>query len=268
MKISCLALVGLLAAVPATAQQWQVARDRFPFGGSRLKIRVEADARGTLRVIRGAPGSVRVAGRAEQGFTAAGLADNDQLTLTAAGEGPVDYMVSVPQDVWIDVQLPGSSFAESIAGRTRSRTFEWTRPEARSAAPVWVPPTGNPSLYTTYTRDVAPQRVTLPVLSAVRSLGIRIEDGPFRVRTGRPLSVERGDDDRLEIRADQPPMDILITLPAGTRDFRLEAGGAIAVAIADGQLTVRCSPVTDQRLSHGRRWLTFTPVDGSLSCAP
>ncbi len=269
MKIKCLAILGLLIAAPGSGQEWQVARDRFPFAGSRLTIQVEADAGGTLRIIRGGPGAVRVASRAEQGFTAAGLAENEELTLTAAGAGPVDYMVSVPENVWVDVRLPGHTFAESVAGSTRSRTFRWTRPSARPTAPVWVPPSpGDPALYTTYTRALAPRVILLPALANIRSLGVRIQEGPFRVQTGRPLSVERGDDDRLEIHSDQPPMDIVITVPDGTREFRLDVGEFTAVAITDGALAVHCSPVTDQRLSDGRRWLTFTPEDGALSCSP
>lgn len=268
MWIMRLVMAGLLLAGPAAAQEWQVAREQFPFAGSRLTIRVEAEARGTLRVIRGRPGTVGVAGRAERGFTAAGLAENEELTLTAAGEGPVDYMVSVPENVWIDVRLPGNSFAESVAGSTRSRTFEWVPPQPDRTPRVTTRQSGDPSLYTTYTRGLAPELVALPTLASVRTLSVRIEEGPFRVRTGRPLAVERGDDHRLEIRADRPPMDIVISVPAGSQAFRLDAGGETALVIRDGVLAVHCSPVTDQRLSDGRRWLTFTPRDGALTCPP
>ena len=274
MKWKHLAMLGLLFGSPAVAQEWQVARERFAFAGSRLTIRVEAEMAGTLRVIRGGSGSVQVAGRAERGFTGAGLDDTEELTLTAAGVGPVDYMVSVPADVWVDVRLPGRSFAESMAGSTRSRTFEWTPDPPRSGRRARPPSTPGapgsaaPSLYTTYSRPTAPGHVSLPSLLHVRSLELRIEEGPFRVRTSRPLSVERGDGDRLEIHADPPAMAVVITVPRRTRTLRLDAAGATALLMREGSVTVSCRPVTDQRLSDDRRWLTFTPTDGRLACAP
>ncbi|MFW5947049.1 MAG: hypothetical protein ACOCUW_01040, partial [Gemmatimonadota bacterium] len=97
MRYPLTAMLALVIAWPAAAQEWQVARESFAFAGTRLRILVQADAPGTLQVIRGAPGSVRVASRAVRGFTAAGLADTEELTLTAAGHGPVDYMVAVPE---------------------------------------------------------------------------------------------------------------------------------------------------------------------------
>ena len=74
-------LVALLLATPLSAQEWQVARQSYAFAGSRLDIRVDVTAPGTLQVLRGGPGSVRVASRAARGFTSAGLGD-EELTLT------------------------------------------------------------------------------------------------------------------------------------------------------------------------------------------
>lgn len=268
-RIHLIALLAALSAGPAAAQEWQVARESFAFAGSRLTILVEAEAGGTLRVIRGAPGSVRVASRAPQGFTAAGLAERDELILSAAGVGPVDYMVSVPDEVWIEVRLPGRSFGESMAGRTRSRTFHWTGSARDAPEPVspWIPPLDeDESLYTTFSRDLAPAVVSLPDLTNVRSVSVRIEPGRFRVISSRPLSVADGAVDRLEIRPNGPPLDLIVTLPTGTHHFRLVAGDHTALLVQGEQITALCSPMIQQWLSHGRRWLTFNPGDGTLDC--
>ncbi|MEJ2503149.1 MAG: hypothetical protein P8177_07485 [Gemmatimonadota bacterium] len=261
------ALLATLPAIPVDAQEWQVARERFAFAGSRLEIEVAAPVAGTLRVIRGGPGSVQVAGRAVSGFTAAGLGD-ERLTLSAAGAGPVDYTVAVPADVWIDVRLPGTSRGESIAGRVRSRAFEWQATGA-TAEPIaeWLPPLeGGSPRFTTFTRTDAPGVVALPELDHVHSVGIRVEGDRFRVVTSRPLSVDPGDPDVLEIRPAAPPMDLVVSLPAHTARFQLDLGGQAALVIDGDQVRALCAPVTRQELSDGRMWFTFSPVDGALQC--
>lgn len=269
MRTLLITLLALLAPLPVVAQEWLVARQNFGFIGNRLTIHVDAEAPGTLRLVRGTPGSVSVASRTEYGFTTAGLADDDELTLTAAGPGEVDYLVAVPQDVWVQVRLPGARFGESVPSRTRSRAFEWSAIEraAAQAADAWLPPLHEPaSLFTTFTRDVSPTVVQLPDLAYVRSLTVRLEEGRFRIMTSRPLTVRQGAEDRLEIRPGAPPMNIVITLPSTAPLFRLEVAGSTALLVERGAVTALCSPVTDQRLSNERRWLTFNPVDGALEC--
>lgn len=264
-----LTLLALLMAAPVAAQEWQVARETFPFAGNRLTILVDAETPGTLRIIRGLPGSVRIASRAPMGFTAAGLGERDELILSSIGTGPVDYMVAVPEEVWVQVRLPGSTFGEAVASRIRSRTFAWgdAASAARPTVPEWVPPVDRDEPpYTTFSRALAPAVVSLPDLTNVRSVSVRIESGPFRVMTSRPLSVSEGATDYLEIRPGGPPMDIVLTVPEGTHDFRLVTDGATAVVVDGATVGPLCTPMTDQRLSDGRRWLTFNPVDGALRC--
>ena len=267
MKAVTLALAIAALVSPATAQEWQAARETFAFAGSQLEIQVEANAPGTLHVIRGNPGSVRVAGRAVSGFTAAGLG-GERLILTSAGDGPVDYLVSVPVDVWVDVRIPGPGRGESMAGRVWSRTVRWDG-AMQAAEPVreWRSPLDErDARYTTYTRPRAPAVVALPELDHVRSVDIRIEGDRFRVVTSRPLAVAEGSPERIEIRPADPPMHVIVTLPATTAAFRLDMGGQTALVIDGQQVTTRCAPVTRQWLSNGRSWLTFSPVGGALEC--
>lgn len=269
MKYALIALIALIVPAPAAAQEWQVARERFAFAGNQLTIHVEAEAPGTLRVIRGGHGSVRVASRTDHGFSASGLAGNDELTLSSVGTDAIDYLVSVPENVWVRVRLPGSARSESLARRTRSRSFHWEQPRgaARQAVDAWVPTLDDTPLYTTFARDRAPSLVTLPDLAHVRSVSVRIEDGPFRTITSRPLATTHGADDRLEIRPAAPAMDIVLLVPPETPLFRLEAAGETALVLDGGSVTTLCSPMTQQWLSNERRWLTFNPVDGALRCA-
>jgi len=278
MKTFLIVLLALIGPSTAAAQEWQVSRESFAFAGHRLTIFVDARTAGTLRVIRGGPGSVRVASRAPTGFTAAGLAEHDELTLTAAGDGPVDYMVAVPDEVWVQVRLPGRPLGDAMAGHTRSRTYEWGDIPAPlheptispyGTTPLPVPPAGNlhPTLFTTFSRSLAPAVVNLPELANIGSVSVRLEPGPFRVLSSRPLSVDLGTSDRLEIQPASPPLDLILTVPAGTHRFRLVAAGETALVIEGDSMYTLCSPSTRQWLSHGRRWFTFNPVGGILNCA-
>lgn len=268
------AVLALLVAMPLAAQEWQVAREQFTFVGTRLTIQVDVEAPGTLRLIRGQPGSVRVASRSQRGFTASGLADDDRLTLSAAGAGPVDYLVAVPENVWVDVRLPGWVSGRSVA-RGRSGTWDWDAAARSEEAPVteWVPGFDTEgqwmeTLYTTYTRPLAPAEVRVPDLSTVDRVSVRVEGAQFKVTTGRPLAVQEGSRQELVIRPADPPMDVVLYIPSGTSPFTLRLGGATALTIDGATVTTLCAPVTDQRLSNGRRWFTFNPLGGSLRCAP
>ncbi|NIU73013.1 MAG: hypothetical protein GWN71_05330, partial [Gammaproteobacteria bacterium] len=65
------------------------------------------------------------------------------------------------------------------------------------------------------------------------------------------------------IRPARPPMELVLTLPAATRDFHLRAAGDTILIVDGAAITSLCEPVTEQWLSDGRRWLTFNPRDGS-----
>ena len=272
MRRLLLALLALLVAAPVAAQEWQVARDQFPFVGTRLTIQVDVEAPGSLQLIRGEPGSVRVASRAQDGFTAAGLADGDRLTLSAAGEGPVDYLVSVPENARVEVRLPGRSRSERVP-RGRSGSWDWNATERPLQAPVteWVPGMTaggdwDGSLYTTFSSDRAPEVISIPDLSVLKRVSVRFEGDRFKVVTGRPLSVHEGNDSRMVIRTVGPPMELVLLVPTTAEGFSLQLGGDLALIQDGDQMTTLCTPVIQQWLSDDRRWFTFNPQDGSLHC--
>jgi hypothetical protein len=214
-----------------------------------------------------------VTSRTREGLTTSGLADNRRLTLSAAGAGPVDYLVTVPENVWVDVRIPGPASGERLA-RGRTGTWEWHATQRGQSAPVteWLPGMSaegqwDTPLYTTFTRGRAPGEVSLPDLEFVARITVRVEGTRFRVAAGRPLSVEEGSDDHLVILPAAPPMELILGIPATTTAFTLRLGGATALLIDGTAITTLCAPVTDQRLSYGRRWFTFNPVDGALRCS-
>jgi hypothetical protein len=265
-------LLGLAIAAPVGAQQWQVAREQYAFAGRQLTVHVEAETEGTLRIIRGAPGAVRVSGQSGAGLTAAGLTADEHLTLTAAGEGPVTYVVVVPERVWIDVRLPDRVGIESMGGHERNRTFQWEAAVEEQVArvPVWTPEPetrlGVAGAYTALARPGAPHTVSLPDLSNLRSVTVRVEGSTFRVSASRPLVLAQGDPRFLEIRPAGPALEIAVVVPAGTGEFTLSAGGERALTVRAGEVAVLCAPHTRQWLSGDRGWVTFTPVEGTLEC--
>jgi hypothetical protein len=287
--LTALALLAL--AVPAEAQPWQVARDQFAFGGRQLTVHVEAPAEGLLQVIRGPAGQVRVHGRVDAGIAAAGLSAREELTLTTTGAGPAEYVVTVPEGVRVTVRLPDRPLPEAMGNRTASRTFAWGQPtndEAGSGSePGAEPGAEEPGLpgrpvgtaassagmgasgagYTVYTRPVAPELVDLPDLHRVRSVTVVIDDGAFRVLTGRPMAMQPGDEHHLEIRPADPALDIVLVVPAATARFSLGAGGHTALLIEAGRATALCTPIARDWLEGYRTSFTFAPSAGRLECA-
>jgi hypothetical protein len=269
-----LGLIVAWTAMPAEAQQWQVDREQFGFVGRQLTIHVQAEAEGTIRIIRGAPGIVTVAGRSDDGLTAAGLTGRRDLTLTGVATGPLEYVVAVPERVRIDVRLPDRVTIESIGGHERSRTLHWdlaepaAQPAGGSSFPAPEVGLGNDALFPVFAAGHTPRTVSLPDLRHVTTVTVRVEGDRFRVGASRPLALYPGSPDHLEIRPGAPAMEVVVVVPSGTGDFVLEMDGRAAMVVRGADIEVFCSPNTRQWLSGGRGWVTFSPVDRSLQCGP
>lgn len=115
---------------PAAAQDTGVARQRFTFLDHNLLIDVQADAPGTLRIVRGQAGMIDAAGSARPGFVSFGLARRGraELSLTAVRAERVDYIVVVPPDVRVEVRLPGRRDTELLGALRETATFRWDEP--------------------------------------------------------------------------------------------------------------------------------------------
>jgi hypothetical protein len=283
MKSVFTLLIMTAAVLPTSlaAQELDVTRKRYTFLDNRLDIAVLADAPGVLQVVRGQRGLVEVAARSRDGFAAFALGGNTtrELRLTAVGSEAVNYLVVVPERVYIRVLLPeGRSMT---LGPTQAvGTWEWGTLPPRSApagAPGGAPPTPSspvPSagdaelggMYTVHRDTWAPQVIDVPNLDAVRTISLRFEGGEFRVAASRPLAVQPGSRSHMELRLDGEPVDVVIYVPRGRADFALRSGGQTLARMAADQPTALCGNVVVHAPSTEQTRLTFYPQAGRLDC--
>ena len=275
MTRSLIALIALAAAVPAAAQQHDIIRDRHPFIGGLITVDVRVHSPGRLSIIRGRPGVVMVTGRVADGIATSALDDRGRLTLDAAGDGEVSYVVAVPTGVRIRVSLPEGGDTPALGARSSGARYRWgasaetrAEPDPVGAALMAPPPDDpmGPSLFTVYYSPAAPREVFLPDPSTVRSVAVRFEGDDFRIGASRPFSVKPGATERVEIRPADPPMDIVLVLPLATRDFTLALGDVFPLLVRGGDTGVFCSPSVRQRLSDGRLVFTFNVAGQTLRC--
>lgn len=272
MKLSqaaAAAVLGLVIASPAVAQE-QVTRRVFTYINNDLSIRVAADAPGELHLARGAAGIIEVAARAPDGIPGFGLVDTNggRLTLTSAGAERVTYLVVVPASVRVRIELPDREVDEYFGSLENTATYAWSgrptrmkEPEPAAAAPS-APARGASFV------GPAPAAVRIPDPATLRTVTVRWEGSVFRVQGSSPLEVESQEVGRLEIRPSRPGTDVVLVLPRHVSDFVLSVGSAPALVLDAGRATALCTPMMDQRLDEDRRWFTFTPTRGELTCRP
>jgi hypothetical protein len=81
------------------------------------------------------------------------------------------------------------------------------------------------------------------------------------------MAVKRGSTTSVEIRTGSVSEDLVISVPAGTRDFTLKLGGKTALVVRGPEVTTYCEPVIEQILYGGAaQRFTFTPEMGRLTC--
>jgi hypothetical protein len=274
------AALALVSAAPLQGQQREINRALFTFGKTTLTVDVSVDTEGTLRVIRGQRGEIRVAARAVDGFADFGLKDRrgNVLQLTAVGTDRVDFIVVVPENVRLRVRLPDRPVSETFGMNQPVGTFSWAATplpapghafgEPGPETPVLAAAAPAPGLNIAHSASTAPRTLAISDETELRRLTVLLEGTRFEVATDRALRLRGGHASTLEIRAPGAPLDLVVRLPADTREFLLQVGSAPALLIRDGAVSALCSPVIDQLLDAHRRSFTFTPTDGRLRCAP
>jgi hypothetical protein len=160
-----------------------------------------------------------------------------------------------------------------MAAADRSRTFHWgaaaEAPEPIAASLSPAPAAHEPGAgYTVFAAPLAPETIFLPDLARFRAITVRVEGDDFRIGASRPLSLQKGDPRHLEIRPAGTPLELTVTIPAGTAAFRLDTADGTALTVRGGEIAVHCEPHTRQWLPGARGWVTFTPLAGELRCAP
>lgn len=260
-------MVALLVLTSGTAssQEYDVTRRSYTFLGDRLVVQVESEVPGTLRVIRGEGGRVDVAGRAREGFVGFGLGGEltQQLRLSAVGGIEVEYLIVVPEDVRLTVQLPDRRGSD-LGPRQRSAVFHWG-PEDRISESVLLPT--HFGLYVVHSSTWAPASLDLPDLAAIRSVSVRFEGGTFRIAASRPLTLQPGAPQAgIELRISGEPVDIVVHVPVGTAPFSVRAAGQRLVSVAGGRPTTSCTGVAVQQPTSHQVWFNFYPQAGRVSC--
>jgi hypothetical protein len=278
------ATVFLACGASMSAAQEDVVRRSYPFLADDIRIEVQTPLGGSIQLLRGGRATIEVAARVPAGIAAFGLGDRttEVLRLTATGSGNADFILTVPERVSVTLWLPGGADPVSI-GLAPADVQRWSaqggapapQPGASairigSAPDTPAPATalGRPATTPTYVSERAPQVVSIPDVTNVRNLSVRIEGDDFRVGSSVPLRTVPGNAERLEIRTGGPPLDIVLQLPADVAGFMLKVGTEVAFAVSDGEARALCSPVVAQDVYGGGRRFDFTPRDGRLLCQP
>jgi len=268
----------LALATPVAAQEHEVARRTFTFIENNLTIEVLGQSPGALHIVRGQPGQIEVAARAADGIAGFGLAGEarDRLKLTAVGAERVTFLVVVPSDLRVRVELPEQPVAEIFGSLEQAASYSWhgaAQQPAPGPSPAPPPPGGfsptsfvEEGLYVSYARLRAPGTVTIPDAAPLRRIAVRWEGKEFRVAGNSEVGVLERGSSALELEADGRATELVLSVPATTRDFTLRVGDSPALVVNEGQASVLCSPVIDQTLDGSRRWITFTPENGKLAC--
>ncbi len=258
--------LALAVVMPAAAQERGVARRTFTFLDTDVTVEVTAPMPGTLQIVRGEPGILDVAGRVPGGMSsfALGGRDGDKLRLTAVGGEHADFIVVVPEDAYVRVRLPNRK-SGALASTRQGATFTWgdAQSSAKAAAPLMMPPSG-PTV--AHSAEYAPRVLAIPRLTTVRSVEVRLEASDFQVAGNHYMTVVNGSSQNVEVRTGDEPEELIVTVPAATRDFTLRLGGRTALVVRRFEVTTYCEPVTEQTFAATARRFTFTPEAGRLTC--
>lgn len=281
------ALLTVVFVSPLVAQEREVQRRMFTFLDRQVTVEVMTDIPGTLRIVRGEPGVIDVAARVPGGVSAAALGGRagDNLRLTAVGGEQAEFIVVVPEEVYLRIRLPDNKTGD--LGSTRpGGTFTWpaggdtptgfdNRSTRRASNGVYLnggavngtampaPPSGP---LVAHAAERAPRVLDVSKLNAVRTVTLRVEPGLFEVGGNRHMMVVPGNPNVVEVRTGDASEDVIIAIPTETREFTLKLGGRTALVVRGTEISTYCEPLTEQDLGGGRHWFTFAPEAGRLMC--
>lgn len=271
MKTSAVLLGAmLLGATGAQAQEEDLSRRQFTFLDNILTIEVVADMPGQLQVVRGENGRLDVAGRVPGGIPAFALGGREEnvLRLTAVGGNHADFVVIVPEDAMVKVKLPERDW-KRVGMNDPNGVYSWSGASNSAIATADVSRTrasALPAPAIAYSDQLPPRMLHVTNLNAVRTVSVRFEGPSFNVAGNRPMALQKGDPQNVEVRTGSEVQDLVVTVPLGTSDFTLRLAGKTAMHVAGGEIRVYCEPVLEQELGTGRRWYTFAPEMGRMTC--
>ena len=264
-----LAITLLTSTAAASAQEYELTRRQFPFFGNYVTVEVVADVPGKLQVVRGEEGIIEVAARVPGGIPAFALGGRggDRLRLSALGGEAADFIVIVPEDASVRVKLPETA-GQQVSTQRSGGVYVWRAPkdvtEPVAGPGVVVPAPSGQTI--AFSNMVAPRLLNVGNMNAVRKLTVRIEGNMFQVGGSEYMSVQGGNPAEVQLQTGREPQDVFVTLPLGTNDFTLRLGNRTALRVTGREIRVLCEPVVEQDLGAGRRWFTFSPEMGRLTC--
>lgn len=257
----------LASAAELSAQERGVARREFPFFDHHLTIEVEAEMPGRLQVVRGEIGRIEAAGRVPGGIAtfALGGREGDRLRVTGLGGDHADFVVVVPEDASVRVRLPNRD-AHHVNTLSSGGTYSWQGKRAHQRPGTTIAMPAPDSATVAYSNIVSPRVLNVAKLTSLRAINIRFEGPTFSVAGTQWMAVKSGNPNLVEVQPGDDVQDVTISVPLGTRTFELRLGGRLALSMIGPEIRVYCEPVTEQQLSDNRRWFTFTPSAGKLTC--
>jgi hypothetical protein len=273
-------LAALLLALPGAAHAQQqglseTTREAYTFLGTRLVIDVLTEAPGTLRLLRGDGGEVRVTARAKDGFAGMSMSpgDREHLSLTSLGAQRVEFLVVVPSYARVDVRMPKHDLAESFGTLQKIATFKWGEDPKPAPAvatdPPSIPAPASPiNVVTAYSSISVPHMLSVVRPEDFRTTTVRLEGDHFELSTDLPLDIAPAGTGVLEVRPTGAGENLVVKIPAATTDFVLQVGGRAALIARNGTWKPLCASVTEQRLPDGRRWWTFAPAHSEDCSTP
>ena len=162
------------------------------------------------------------------------------------------------------VTLPGDYLARSVSYEPAA-LLRWEGGAVQPAADFGVAPgILENGMYPVHRGSHGPARVELPDASSLRSIEVRVGGDEFLVASSRPLAFGPGRGP-LVIRTGAEALDIVITLPRGTRSFQLHGADGDLVRLQDGQLAAACQPSIALQ-APDRQSVTLRPAGGGLRC--
>lgn len=259
----------LATATAVHGQEYATARRAFAFFGRTLTIEVTADGPGALQVVRGGTGYVEVAAHAPDGLTSFALGGwrGDRLQLNALGASDASFIVVVPENVHVVATLPGQGTAARVPEPPAALRWGWD--DAAPAAPQTAAPPIAPEadgLFLVHHAETAPDQFVLHQASLSR-VQVRIGGDRFLVRSSQPLALRGSAGAPLRLRTGDQPIALAITVPAGTRSFRLGTDREVLLTVHEGRASTRCDRAVSVRTPTGEEQYEFVPAAGRVHCS-
>lgn len=102
----------------------------FVYLDDHLTIHVDTDVPGRIQLLHGRDGLVTVTASSTGGTPAYAMSGQNRLTLTSLGGERAQFVVTVPRDARVTVELPDRTGAEVFGTTAETVRYDWSAPAA------------------------------------------------------------------------------------------------------------------------------------------